>query len=223
MPLPRNKFATHNHAQLTALLLLGPNGQTVANHVEVDKVPDLEPLKYPLAMEERNALLPMKETTATLNHAQSIVSCPNGANGPIAPRVAEWDSAHVVEILSLRTNSEELLVDCHLNGNHATYNHAQLTVLCLTGQFGEHAQNHVELDQPPELARLLLKLSSMERHVELPLKPSTATLNLAQLTASCPNGLHSPHVTRHAVEDLDPEPELSHELPNLEELPAVMN
>lgn len=156
----------------------------------------------------------MKEMTATPNHAQLTALCLNGVNGPTAPRVVVWDSAHDHVISLSRTNSEELLVVCQLNGKHATCNHAQLTALCPIGPFGALALNPVELDQPPEPEKSLLNLNSTERHAEQQLKPSTATLNHAQLTVSFLNGPHSHHVTKHAEEDLNLEPELSPDLLN---------
>lgn len=62
-----------------------------------------------------------------------------------------------------------------------------------------------ELNEEPEES--LLQPPSEENNVQLHLRPSNATLNHAQLTASCPSGENGANVTNHAVVELPQEPD----------------
>ena len=90
----------------------------------------------------------------------------------------------------------------------ATLKNALLTASCPLGDLGPLARPHAELVFKPEAELYKLYLPTEEKHVKQHSKQPLATLNHAQLTAVCQDGLNGLLVTSNAVEDYKPEPEI---------------
>lgn len=95
------------------------------------------------------------------------------------------------------------------NPSFAIHKNAPLTVLCHLGEPGLLAQLHVELVFKLEAELSKLHLLTVEEHVNQHSRQPPATLNHAQSTAVCQDGLNGHLVISNAVEDNKQEQEMS--------------
>ena len=124
-----------NHAQLTVLFLLGPNGALALRLVDQELKPDQEKSELQECTEVFLAHQLLRADHAMLIHAQLTVLFPAGLNGVSVIEHAMEVNLSEPELLSHHHSEEDHAQSC-LKKLNATLNHAQWTVLLVHGTHG---------------------------------------------------------------------------------------